>query len=97
MALDTVYSITSSGNTTYKIEGVQNGNAYSYDLEKYFDAMNIKKVNRSTDKETDQIEDIQSDNNITTQDTNTVDEEEQDNNDDNNSDEEANNDEFVEE
>lgn len=97
VALDTVYSITSSGNTTYKIEGVQNGNAYSYDLEKYFDAMNIKKVNRSTDKETDQIEDIQSDNNTTTQDTNTADEEEQDNNDDNNSDEEANNDEFVEE
>ena len=78
MALDTVYSITSSGNTTYKIEGVQKGNAYCNALDKYIDAMNIKKVNRSTDKETDQIEDIQSGNNTTTQDTNTADEEEQD-------------------
>lgn len=60
-ALDTVYSITSSGKTTYKIEGTQNGSAYSYDLEKYFDAMNIKKVNRnSSEKETENIEDISS-------------------------------------
>ncbi len=58
-ALDTIYSITSSGVTTYKIEGVQNGAPYSYDLEKYFDAMNIKKVNRNTaSKDTETIEDI---------------------------------------
>lgn len=58
-ALDTVYSITSEGKTTYKIEGVQNGSAYSYDLEKYFDAMNIKKVNRSSqEKESGDIENI---------------------------------------
>lgn len=72
VALDTVYSITTSGKTTYKIEGVQNGNAYSYDLEKYFDAMNIKKVNRnSTDKESDEIEDISTNAVNTTNTTNT--------------------------
>lgn len=58
-ALDTVYSITSGGKTTYRIEGVQNGSAYSYDLEKYFDAINVRKVTRSAEeKESENIEDI---------------------------------------
>ncbi len=71
-ALDTIYSITSSGKTTYKIEGVQNGAAYSYDLEKYFDAVNIKKVTRNTNKDnSDNIEDISSDNTNTTNTSNT--------------------------
>lgn len=52
--LDTVYSITSEGKITYKIEGIdfRTKAPYSYDLEKYFDAVGIKKVNRGSEEKT---------------------------------------------
>lgn len=71
-ALDTVYAVTSGGKTIYRIEGMQNGSKYSYDLEKYFDAINIKKVNRSAEeKQTENIENIGNNINSTTNETQT--------------------------
>lgn len=71
-ALDTVYAVTSGGKKIYRIEGVQNGSKYSYDLEKYFDAINVKKVNRSAEeKQTENIENIENNTNSTTNETQT--------------------------
>ena len=89
-ALDTVYSVTSSGKTTYKIEGVQNGVSYSYDLEKYFDAMNIKKVNRNVNESESETENIE---NISSNSTNTSDSDTEEPSDDEETNEDENSDE----
>lgn len=48
-ALQTVYSITEDGNKKIIIEGTQRGEQFNYDIEEYFNAVGIKKVNRKQD------------------------------------------------
>lgn len=61
-AMDTVYSRTDNGKITVIIEGKRaSGETYSYDIEKYFDAVGIKKVNRN-DESSDEYQNIENDN-----------------------------------